>query len=621
MDLSAGLVDSCPGNLQGVEGFLFLTLLNTLMAGKCNIGSVEPYPKNYGPELKDDEEFDFIVVGSGSAGSVVANKLSENKDWRVLVLEAGGYPSATSDVPGLLFSLETTNEDWQYKTEPTSTSCLSFKDQQCRWPRGKVLGGTSVLNAMLYVKGNKRDYDHWAELGNTGWDWDNVKDYFKKLENLEGLEDSEQFGRDGYLDLSKYDSGEPIKYALFEAYKLLGYPNLDEENPLKPLGILDVTTNIKNGLRINAAKAFLGKIKKRTNIFTSLNSSVRKILIDPNTKVATGVQVKIGERILKIRAKKEVIISGGTINSPQILMLSGIGPKEHLESVGIKVVKDLPVGENLEDHFVAPFDIALSPEAIRAAHPLDQLYNYFTHQSGIFATVHVTNSLGFINTKADSSVYPNLGLHHFFYAADDKYLIPEYTRVSGLNDQISIDRLEATKAGPGMLFLVTLLNPKSKGKLLLKSKNPDYHPLIYSGYLTDADGEDVRTVLEGIRFLEKLIETDPIKKLKPQQIKLKLPACDKHEYNSDEYWECIMRHLGSTIYHPTGTCKMGPKDDGTAVVDSRLKVHGIKNLRVVDASIMPKLVSANTQAAAMMIGYKAGVMIVEDWMKDNRDEL
>lgn len=218
-------------------------------------------------------------------------------------------------------------------------------------------------------------------------------------------------------------------------------------------------------------------------------------MIDPNTKVATGVQVKIGERTLKIRAKKEVIISGGTINSPQILMLSGIGPKEHLEFVGIKVVKDLPVGKNLEDHFVAPFDIALSPEAIRPMHLLDQLYNYFTHQSGIFATVHVTNSLGFINTKANSSVYPNLGLHHFLHAADDKYLIPELR----LNGQISIDRLQPTKAGPGMLFLVTLLNPKSKGKILLKSKNPDYHPLIYSGYLTDEDGEDVRTVLEGIR--------------------------------------------------------------------------------------------------------------------------
>ncbi|CAH1184398.1 unnamed protein product [Phyllotreta striolata] len=607
---SFGITDQCPGNLQALDANLFMTLLNALMLSKCKLNVKEAYPENSAPELSDGDEFDFIVIGSGSGGAAVANKLSDNKNSTVLVLEAGDYPSATSDIPGLVFSTQRTYEDWQYHTQPSNTSCLGNKGRMCRWPRGKVLGGSSSINAMLYIKGNNRDYDHWAELGNDGWDWEGVKDYFKEIENLDPSIQSENFGRDGLLDLTKYDSGEPIKYALHEAYRELGYPILSEENPEKPLGILDTYNTIKNGIRVNAAKAFLGKIRHRTNLVLSINSFVQKILVDADTKTAYGVEAKIGERVLHLKAKKEVILSGGTINSPQLLMLSGIGPKDHLESLGIQLVKNLPVGRHLEDHILVEITAKVNPDAALYPHPLDNIYNYFIHNTGILSTVHLINTLTFINTKNDSR-YPNVGFHHVLYPQNDIYMISTIGRIYEVDDRIIADRLEAIKTNALFSLAVTLLNPKSKGRVLLNSTDPHDPPIIHSGYLTIED--DIETMVEGVRFAEAIYKTDPMRKFDPKLLKLTLPACDGYQYDSDEYWKCVIRHQAATVYHLSGTCRMGPVDDGTAVVDSRLRVHGVRNLRVVDASVFPKIPSANTQAAAMMVGRKAAAMIAEDW--------
>ncbi|XP_072381726.1 glucose dehydrogenase [FAD, quinone]-like [Diabrotica undecimpunctata] len=613
MDLTNTLHDSCPGNLQSVSGYLFLTLINSLLESKCQLGLTEVYNDNYGPLIKDGDEFDFVIVGSGSAGSVLANKLTENPEWRVLVLEAGGYPSASSDIPATFASLQGTDEDWQYKMEPSDTACLGFKDGVCRCPRGKVLGGTSTINAMMFIEGNSRDYDQWAEMGNTGWDWSNVKEQFQRL--TQSIPECK----------NKYHSGEPIINALIEANELLGYKSQEEYNPEDPIGTVTGNVCIQNGQRQNNAKVFLGKYKDRKNLYVATHSFVEKILVDPVTKTASGVMVRIHGKTLSVQATKEVIVSSGAINSPQLLMLSGIGPRENLGEVGIHLIKELPVGENLQDHLIhIGFDIALSLDSILPEHKtekiLDQLYEYFMHQTGYMSTIGTINYWTFINTKNDSE-FPNIQYHHSFFGQHDNVMVPTvFSKAMGVNDDVLKSKLEYLNSSNLLAIFPTLLNPKSFGKVILKNKNPRDHPLIFNGLLSDKNDEDLNTMLEGIRVLEKLIETSPVKKFHPQIAKLNLPACDKYEFRSDDYWRCSIRYLSTHIYHPTSTCSMGPKDDGTSVVDPRLRVHGIKRLRVADASIMPKIVSANTHAASMMIGQKAADMIKEDWIK-NHEEL
>ncbi|KAJ8931346.1 hypothetical protein NQ314_015755 [Rhamnusium bicolor] len=511
----------------------------------------------------------------------------------------------TSAVPVVL---QGTHEDWQYEPEQSATSCLGLENRKCKWSRGKVLGGCSSINAMIYVRGNKRDYDQWAEMGNVGWDWESVLSNFQKLENLQA---EELRGR------------EPIKETIKEAARELGYPSLLEEQPLKPLGYFDSLLTTESGTRLNSAKAFLGKIKHRINLHVTLNALVTKILIDETTKTAIGVEIKIGKRSLKVFARKEVVLSAGTINTPQLLMISGIGPKTHLESLDINVISNLPVGENLQDHAMfGGLYTKINQNAIKPTAPniiLDEIYKYFMYRVGSFSQIMITNMVGFINTRNDSD-FPNLQVIHVLNLLNEQYLLPEIMRKFGYTGKVAQRLLDVNKESAMLTLLPILLNPKSRGRILLRNKDPTEKPVIYSGYFTDENEEDLELMLEGIRFTEKLLKTEALAKHNPEIVQINFPQCENFTYRSDEYWKCLIRHVTTTMYHPVGTCKMGPDSDRTAVVDPRLRVYGVKNLRVADASIMPKIVSANTNGPAMMIGHKAGEMIIEDWSK-NRDEL
>ncbi|XP_072381715.1 glucose dehydrogenase [FAD, quinone]-like [Diabrotica undecimpunctata] len=606
--------DFCVGNLQETPLSLFIQLISTLVAAKCSLGSDIDYPDDYGMKLQNGDEFDFIVIGAGSGGSLLANKLTENKNWKVLVLEAGGIPSDTSDLPFLSFNVQGTSNDWQHTTQATNSSCLGFTNTQCKIPKGKALGGTSALNDMTYIKGYQRDYDKWAENGNNGWGWNDVKNYFNYIENIQAPDDlTTSMGVGGLLPLLKLKNHDPITLSLKEAFNSLSIPYREEQDPTKIIGILETPLCIQSGMRANIGKTILGTIRRRQNLFVSRHTLVDKIVINPENMAVSEVRVRIGLQTLLIKARKEVILSAGTINSPQILMLSGIGPEEHLKQHNISLIKNLPVGENLQDHlFFTGFSVKLDLNALLPRDPIDIVYEYFKHRNGLLSTAGIANFLSFITTKNDSNV-PNVSYRHIIFSASDDILLPAVTKAFGMEDDIVKAMEKANKYDPVMMILPGIVNPKSRGKVLLKSNNIEDKPLIYPEYMTDAGEEDIQNLLEGIRFAKKLFETTSLKQHLPELLHLPIPNCDEYKFNSDGYWTCALRHLSTTFGDLTSTCAMGPKDDGTSVVDTNLKVHGIKNLRVVDASIIPSIVSSGTQATTMMIGYKAALMIKNDW--------
>lgn len=342
---------------------------------------------------------------------------------------------------------------------------------------------------------------------------------------------------------------------------------------------------------------------------------MQKLIIEGDKVV--GVEFTRGNKTHVVSATKEVIVSGGAINSPQLLMLSGLGPKEHLEEHGIEVVKDLPgVGNNLQDHVVF-FGGLISiekgtSEAITNLQKMDAIYEFLTRGTGLFANLGITDIIGFVNTKNESEI-PDIQFHNILSPVNDTYFFNEILISLGVKRDIHDQFVKYVSQSKVLAIAPTLLRPKSIGKIELRSDNPTDHPKIIHNFLSEQ--EDIDTLIRGIRYAKKITETESFKKLKPEWLRIQIPACDDFEFDSDEYWECQLRHLASSLYHPVGTCKMGPESDPSAVVDNRLKVHGIKNLRVADASIMPVIVRGNTNAPAIMIGEKASDLIKEDWSK------
>ena len=550
-----------------------------------------------------DDSYEFIIIGGGSAGSVLAPRLSEDKQTRVLLLESGGDYTKNSSyhVPLSWIQLQNTSVDWQYYTEPQKYSMFGYNNNQCFWPRGKVLGGSSIINAMLYVRGNHRDFDEWADGGCTGWGYKDVLPYFLKSEDIliEELKDSKYHNTGGYLGVST-ENEYIITNEWLQAGKELGYDIVDF-NGESQAGFGRVQYTIRSGIRSSTSVEFLGKpARDRSNLHISLQSHVTKI--DINNKKANGVFFLKDNRKYYVKALKEVIVSAGAVNSPQILMLSGIGPREHLEELSIDVVADLPVGENLQDHLMffafSPMnqDIGLSSSRVSS---LKSKMQYYLFGSGVLSTTGVgTNS--FFCTSTDETADCATDIQIAFYATR------LYDNFFGYTAKIAKEYLAATES-PGFTSVICLNDPRSKGIIKLKSADLFDYPLIDPKYLEDK--RDVQTLIRGIRIWEKLIKTPTMQKIGASVNEMKLSFCSQHAFQTDDYWECVIRHVVYTIYHPTGTCKMGNENDKTAVVDPELKVRGIKGLRVVDASIMPNVTSGNTNAPVIMIAEKAADMI------------
>ncbi|XP_045160659.1 glucose dehydrogenase [FAD, quinone]-like [Mercenaria mercenaria] len=548
------------------------------------------------------KSYDYIVIGAGSAGSVVASRLSEDPEVTVLLLEAGGdyTVNETYHVPLHFFDLQKTNVDWEYYTVPQKQSHLGMVENRSYWPRGKLLGGSSIFNSMQYTRGSKHDYDEWAELGCDGWSYEDVLPYFLKLEDMriDNLKGSKYHNVGGYIGVST-GGVTPIADIYLKAGEEMGYKLTDYNGEIQE-GWSPMQLSIRDGIRSSTSLEYLGRAIGRPNLHVAIDSLATKINIQ--NKQVKGVYFVRNGRKNYIEAKREVIVSGGAVNSPQLLMLSGIGPKNHLDDLNIKVVADLPVGENLQDHLLLHTfagiteDVGITPEKVNSWKTQLQ---YKLFGKGILSIAGLDATAFFCSYETEQKdCAADIQFMMYGVAMSDNFLC--------FKDEIAKEYLFPT-GSLGFSTVISLIDPKSVGTLKLKSADPFDYPLIDPQYLTDK--RDIDAYVRAFRLWEKYVSTPSMKKIGASMDKMKLSFCSQYEFRSDDYWECITKHLAYTVYHPAGTCKMGRENDPTAVVDPELRVKGIKGLRVVDASIMPNVISGNTNAPVIMIAEKASDMI------------
>lgn len=568
-------------------------------------------------ELPDQKilrsEYDFIVIGAGSAGCALANRLSENPAWNVLLIEAGHSENLLMDVPMIVHYLQAYNINWGYKTERSEKFCLGMNNNQCNWPRGKVMGGSSVLNYMVYTRGNRRDYDNWAALGNYGWDFKNVSYYFRKLENnvAKGIA-NDYHGKDGPVTISNVNYKSPTGKAFIRAGIEKGYNFVDYNGP-QQVGFSYLQATVANGTRQSTNVAYLYPIAGRRNLHVKKNSLVTKLVFDEDKKVV-GVRFFAAGKNFEIRSTKEVILSAGAINTPQILMLSGIGPSKHLKKLGIEPIVNSAVGYNLMDH-TAPGALTFLVNTTTIKH--SELYDietialYSNSLDGPISSPGGVEAIAFIDTERpnDPNGYPDLELLHLGGSINSD---PIFKHNFGIRDDIYKEMFEPLgKDGNTFMVFPMVLRPKSRGRVKLRSSNPFEHPAILPNYFSDP--HDIDISIRGIRTFIDMLDTKAFRKLNAKVLETPIPGCKNLTFNSDDYWECYTRHFTFTIYHHCGTAKMGPKSDRRAVVDPTLKVNGVKGLRVADASIMPEIIAGHTNAPSIMIGEKAADLIKAEW--------
>ncbi|XP_004928918.1 glucose dehydrogenase [FAD, quinone] [Bombyx mori] len=605
-------------NSYHATGPIFMQALATFFAAQCSIAGDHLWPEDAIEEVVKDPYYDFIVVGAGSAGAVVANRLSEVSKWKVLLVEAGGNPTLNTEIPQVFFNTFGSDADWAYTNVPQPNACRGYKSNSCTWPRGKALGGSSTINGMYYVRGNKLDYDEWAAAGNYGWSYEKVLPYFKKSEKFitDSSGDDKYHGTEGYLYVTKDKNNNPFEELLIKAYTEIGVKNLSDVNGVNQMGVTRAQTTIHNGIRISTARAFLSPITNRKNLHVIKNTLATKILFEKNTNIVSGISIHRDGKDITVNIKKELIVSGGSINSPQLLMLSGIGPKSDLKNLGIDVVADLPVGENLQDHIYIPIVFkAPAEDGMSLTLPIIAIeyINYITSKQGTLSDTSPHKIITFVNTTDSTATSPDMQFHHVVFPPNVHLLLDMFEK-HGLKENIVQQFRELNKDNIIILIAATLLKPKSKGKIILKSKNPFEYPLIYANYFDDP--EDMKTLLRGItQYVFKLAATDSFKASGLQLDWLKLEACEKYNTESNEFLDCYSREMTISLYHPTSTVKMGPDSDSSAVVNSELKVRKVQKLRVIDASIMPDVLRGNTNAPTIMIGEKGADLIKEFWLK------
>jgi choline dehydrogenase len=531
------------------------------------------------------ETYDYVIVGAGSAGSVLANRLSEDGTATVLVLEAG--PSDWHPfihIPaGFIKTFHDARVNWLYSMEPTEWT----GGRRILAPRGKTLGGSSSINGHIYNRGQRMDYDTWAQLGNRGWGYADVLPYFRRMERRLGDGDPTFRGRDGDLTVSDLEWRHPLCEAFIEGAVSLGIPRNPDYNGAIQEGVAYAQRTIDKGRRVSAAKAFLHPARKRPNVTVRTRAHVTGLVLDGRR--AVGVTYRRGGRggaVVTVHAGREVILSGGAYNSPQLLQLSGIGPPQLLQSLGIPVRHALAgVGENLRDHYAPRFTVRVKNidtinERARGLKLAAEVLRYVTTRKGILS---LNPTLIYCFWRSEPGI-ANSDLQFTFTPASYR---------EGVQGQLDLE--------PGMTIASWQQRPDSRGHVRLRSADPFEAPLIHPNYL--AEESDRRVLLAGMKLARRLLKTKP---LEPYYAYEDFPG---DQVQSDDELLEAAKQRGTTTFHPAGTCRMGPRTDPLAVVDDELRVHGLEGLRVIDASIMPTMLSANLNAATLMLADKASDLI------------
>ena len=534
--------------------------------------------------MQSGERYDYIVVGAGSAGCVVANRLSADPGNRVLLLEAGGKDrNPLFRLPMLMGKLfQSGIYNWHNETEPEP----HLNGRSLYWPRGKVLGGSSTINGMLYVRGNRHDYDRWAQMGLSGWSYDEVLPAFRRSEAHVQRAD-EYHGDDGELTVCRARSTNRLHDVFIAAGGEAGHPINDDFNGADQEGVGRYDFTIKDGKRWSTSHAFLRPIRQRANLTIQTNALSERIVIEDRR--AVGVAYRRNRQSVVAHADREVVVCGGTVKSPHLLLLSGIGDPEQLGRHGIEIVHALPgVGRNLQDHvdcvmvYECTKPVTLFRD-LRADRLVWSLVQGMVFGRGV-ATTFPYETGAFIRTRPEL-IAPDVQVH----------FMPALEKTANLHFPNPFRRRPSTESNHGFTLRVGPVNPDSRGTITLRSSDPDDQPVIRANYL--AEETDLRRMIAGIRMTREIVAQDAFKPYRGREL---APGLD---IECDEDIVRWLRETAMTTFHPVGTCKMGTGPD--AVVDARLRVHGIEGLRVADASIMPIISSGNTNAPAIMIGEKA----------------
>ncbi|XP_039754384.1 glucose dehydrogenase [FAD, quinone]-like [Pararge aegeria] len=540
------------------------------------------------------EEFDFIIVGAGSAGSVVADRLSECAARRVLVIDAGGDPPLESMTPALFSYLPDTKYDWNFTSENDNYTSQSHSIKALNLTSGRVLGGGSSLNYLMYVRGCAGDYDSWARaVRDDSWSYRNILAYFIKSERLEDPDilsspDCVFHGTDGFLGVTRENRKETYTY--LDAFKEAGHDIVFDVNGRKSIGYTLPLLTVANGIRQTTAYTNLGVNKDRENLHILKNTLVSKILFDENNNAIGVTAITADNRKLTLLANKEVIISAGALNTPKLLMLSGIGPKEHLESMKIKVRSDLPVGMNLQDH--VNIIVSIKMEA-SSAPPVPQNPNQFPIPF-VVGYVAINKSRSCAEYQVFNFITPN--------DSESPSDLCEFNY--GYEQSICRHILEAGKGRNTLFVNLNHLHPKSRGRVTLRSNNPQDSPIVNLGTLSD--DRDLDDLADYLYDYVQVVNTTYFRNVNAEIVDLNIPRCKGLQFASRPYWRCYALYMTTTMFHYAGTSAMG------SVVDGRLRVLRVQRLRVADNSVMPTLISGNTNAAALMIGEKASDMIKRD---------
>lgn len=578
--------------------------------------------------LNDGQTFDYIVVGAGAAGATAAARLAlAGED--VLLIEAGGDPNLLTRIPAAAMALLGSRMDWQYRTRSNNVSCLASVGQQCRFSRGKCLGGSTSINYMLYTRGNRR-----ADLEGIpfpGWTFNDLMPFFLRYEGFQDLfrlpSSSKSFhNTTGTMRIGFFNDPEnPWHSRLIRSFESLHFPFNYDVNADSQIGVSQVAGYVHLGQRMNTARGFLAREDVKRSLKVAKRTLCTGVIID-EAKVAQGVTVIQNSNYLKLYARKQVVLSAGTIGTPQILMLSGVGPASHLKSLGIPVKMNLSVGNRMADH-VLPLLILQVPKSAGlidhlqfAGKTMIQLMNLLTMRRGALTANGLTDVTSFVNlncydykqrrltnVSSDGSdcQVPNLQIIHAYI---ERNLIPLFRPVfkqaTGFNDNVVDQMIEANLNYAFIVVSPVLLNARSLGTVRLASSDPLTPPAIYPNYLSDE--RDVEDMVRSIRIIEDIVATPTFRWWQASLLRLRLPGCPSYETAPRQYWSCYVRHMTYSVYHSAGTAALG------RVLDERLRVRGVSRLRVADLSVLPHPPRANTAAVTIAIGERLAQFLLDD---------